>query len=783
MKKLDKRLIRLIKGSLGQVIAVSIIMIVGLMTYTAFKISALNLETTVIDYYRMTNFADMYIDGVSFTKSTIDGLKNKYGVSQAEGRIVRDIPMITDKDENITIRAISMDGNRPERINKVYLEEGTLPSYGESDGVVIRQFASARNISVGSYIKLQISGREYRVRITGIIESPEYIYAIKNEQTLLPNPKEFGVIFMDEEFLKKAFNTNNTYNQIVLKTQPSTNLDVLEDRMDRRLSSSGVKRIIKRENQLSNRMISEEIKQLKSMARIIPVLFLSISGLILFAMISRLIKKDRTTIGVMKALGYSRLQIIAHYIKFNLFIGLIGSSIGANLGMAMAGGMTKLYLQYFHIPILRSNYYIRYVFIAIALSSLFCIVSGLLGSLKILSIMPSESMRPPSPRIGKPIFLERIKWFWKRQPFSWKMVYKNIFRSKKRFAFILIGVSLSYGLILMTLYQFDTIFKIFLDHYGEFQTMDYSVAFSAPQNEDVTSEIKELVDVDNIEGFAEFPFEIESKWKSRVVNIIGLHENTKFYNIYDVKGRPITHIGDGILISENLSKSLDVDIGDRININTFLPYKQDIEIRVENIIKQGLGINGYMHIEVMQDRLLDSQLVTGVYIDSKDDIKGSLKGIKKVESVQSLQDLSDMFMQFLSMTYVSITIMIIFSGLLGFAVVYTSTVIGISERKREFSSLRVMGYRRKEIFNMILRENAVMSVFGILVGIPIGHTFIGGMKEAFSNDLYTISGSIQLKSYMVAGLLTVCFVVVAQLFMLRKIYKLNFIDALKNRVS
>ena len=783
MKKLNIRLARLIKNSYGQFIAVITVIAVGLLVYTAMKMAALNLESTLNEYYDITNFAHINTEVVKIPRSGVEDLKNKYGITNAQGRIVFDVPLkVEDENEKVTVRVISLPDS-DEKINDVYLVDGEEIKNKNKDILVVEQFAKARNIVVGDTLRVLINEKQYNLRVSGIVASPEYIYLIENEQTLLPLPDKFGVAFVGEEFARQSFGFGSSYNEIIMTVKDEDHINNTEDKLEKALKKYGVKKIIVKENQLSNKMISEEIKQLQKMSQIIPLLFLGVAALIIAVMISRMVKKDRIPIGVMKALGYSNGHIISHYTKYSLIIGIIGAIVGTSLGMFLARAMTKLYLQYFNIPILKVNFYYKYTINAIILSSLFCMAAGLWGGKKILKILPAESMRPEAPVSGKRILIEGIKILWTRLSFSWKMVMRNIFRSKKRFLFNLIGVSLSFGMIFITLYQLNAFFYIFETHYGDFQKMDYSINFSRPLNVSVVKDLTHIADIDHIEPKSEFPFEIINGWRSKVVNIIGVKRDTIFYEFKNIEKEKIKLPREGIVLTENLARTLDVGKGDRIIINTFIPHREDVKIEVKDVIEQSLGINAYMDIEKMNDILLDNELMTGVYLNSGDRVKEKLNNLKNITSLQSVEDLKNVFKQFLNLTYTSIGMLIIFSGILGFAVVYNTTVMDISERRLEFSSLRVMGFSRKEIFFMIIRENLVMTFFGILVGIPVGRMFVRGVQEAFSNDIFTLKAPIAINIYFFAAIFTVFFVVAAQLFTLRKIYKLDFIEALKSRIS
>jgi putative ABC transport system permease protein len=139
--------------------------------------------------------------------------------------------------------------------------------------------------------------------------------------------------------------------------------------------------------------------------------------------------------------------------------------------------------------------------------------------------------------------------------------------------------------------------------------------------------------------------------------------------------------------------------------------------------------------------------------------------------------------QYMTMTNLSVGFMVLFSGILGFCIVYNATIVSLGEREMEFSSLRVLGFSKLEIFYMIVRENNIITILGILLGIPVGNALAQSSSAAFSNDIYTIDMSPTVSALIMAGIYTVGFVLLAQLATYRKIKKLDFLQALKSRES
>lgn len=284
-----------------------------------------------------------------------------------------------------------------------------------------------------------------------------------------------------------------------------------------------------------------------------------------------------------------------------------------------------------------------------------------------------------------------------------------------------------------------------------------------------------------MEGRIEIPFEIENGKLSKNAVVIGVEKNTAFYGFHDLKGKRIHVPEEGILLSSNLANFLNVNTGDEILLSSIVS-DEDGYVKVAGIIKQTLGINGYMNINYLSETFLHKGIINGVYINSQDDVKSQLEEMKDI-NIQSQFDMRSAFEEFTTVTAASMGFMVLFSGLLGFIIVYSMTLMRINERTLEFSSLRVMGFSKKEIFSMLVRENMVMSFIGIIIGIPIGLWLVHYMGMTFTTDVYTMNEPVRLGNILIAIIMTIMFIVLGQLMTTLKIHKLDFIQSLKSRMS
>ena len=784
MRKLDVRLLRMVRHSKGQFVSVTVIVAVALCIYILFSITSTNLRNSVDYYYKITNISDLTIQLVKIPQGALENLQSIEGVRDVQGRVCVDVALeVEEEKERVKIRLISIPDNGGS-INKLYSEQKVSMKLEDNSSVILlEQFAKARNIKIGDVIYPRINGRIHSLKVSGIASSSEFVYLMENEQSLMPAPEKFGVAYTSEAFAQSVFGYRGSYNEVLVTTETDADIDDVIDRIEQKLDKYGVKKIIKLEDQLSNDVLEQELDGIEMLSSVLPVMFLTVAAIIISIMLSRIVNNDRMAIGVLKALGYGNRIVLSHYIKYALAIGLAGAILGIWGGMMLAGPISRYYTVFFNIPLAGVKIQYGYIFYGILLTCMFCTVSGLLGARRVIRIMPADSMRPEAPKSGKRTFIEKVTFFWKHVPFSWKMVIRNILRNKKRFAFLVLGLAMAYGINTVPLYMKDAMMSMFELQYGEYQKMDYTIQFNGPQNERIIVDLNNLIEVRRIEPRIEYPFELAKDWRKMTVSVIGVPRQTAFHKFIDMKDNVIILPESGIFITEAIAEKLNAKKGDTITIKSFIPGKDDIETKVTGIFKQYLGANAYMNIESMEELLLEEQLITGVSVAAQADLKDELKDVANISAVNSVDDMYRAFEEYMDLMLLAIGFYMLFGGVLGFALIYNSTIIGISERTMEFATLRIMGFDRKDVYGMICRENFVMGGIAIIVGIPLGAGMIKGMVESFSSDIMTLPYILKPEAFIQAAAATIIFVIIAQLATLRKIYNLNFIDALKSRIS
>jgi putative ABC transport system permease protein len=700
MKKLDLRLFRSIKNSKGQFISITVTIIVAIVIFISFSMVADKLGNSIDRYYEVTNFSDITARVSKIPASAIEDLLSIEGIEDVQGRIVADVPLrVEDPDEKVTVRLISVPPVE-DPINKIYTIKGEELGDNITQTSVLQQFFVGRDMEFGDIITPYIGGKTYPLQVVGEVGSPEYIYLMENEQSLLPDEKGFGVIYVPEEFARSSLGFQGSYNDIVIKVSEDhhTKIDSIVDQLEDELERYGVSSVIKREDQLSHSVMMQEVDSLGIMSTAMTVVFLFVAAVIISIMLSRLVRKDRMAIGVMKGLGYTDFQVLLHYVKYSILIGVMGSLIGIIISIPVSVSLVKVYIQYMNVPVLDTSMDPMYFVYGISLTTAFCVAAGLFGSRSVMSITPADAMRPEAPKAGKRIWLEGIKGIWRRISFSWKMVIRSISRTKRRAAFLVIGIALTYAITMMPIYM-ATIWNTLLDRqYGEMQKMDYSIEFTHPLSTNALLEIKQLTEIDEIEPKVEMPLQIKNGWKKKTVGTVAVPSDTLMYGFTDKDRNELKLPKEGIFLSDILAKGLGVKVGDHVEVKSFLPGIDEKQLEVKGIVEQYMGSNAYMDIEQMYRIIEDSGAATGAFVLTDAEISGDLKDIKNIRAVQSVGDMQEVMLEYMDMIIVSMGTMMLFGGVLGFAIVYNITTVSINERIMEFSSLRVMGFEKKQTY-------------------------------------------------------------------------------------
>lgn len=783
---LFKNLVRDIKKSKGQFVSILIIIVLGVMFYVGINTAFKNLAISSQKYYEDYRLADLWLDFYKAPLNVIEKLNDIPNVKMATGRIVQDAN-INISSENATLRFISLPNIKEAIVNDVVINSGRYFSEGESNQCLLEEeFLKANNLKIGDFIYPVINGDKVKMKVIGAVKSPEFVYTLKDSSQLIPDNKKFGIVYIKQSFAEAIFGYKGYINNISVLVSKGSDLKDVKTDIKRSLKNYGLQNIMDRDQQTSAMMLKEEIKQLQSMGGSFPIIFFIVAAVIIYIMMGRMVENQRVQIGVLKALGFTNIQVLVYYMCYSALVAVIGSVIGSILGTYMGLALTKLENQYFHLPLADMKIYLSLTLPASLLTLFFCLIAGYNACKLVFRIMPSEAMRTKSPDSGKMIIIERIKFIWNNINHVWRIILRNLFRYKKRALLTSLGIIFSSSILLVALSMGDSIDFMVEQQYKNIQNYDIKVNFSKIVSLSEIYELKNISHVTSVEPIFETGIEISNGWRNKNVGFTALINEPQMYRVQDKNNQIINVPQNGILISQKLADILGIKPNDNATIKFFSPGKDKKEVTVKGIIAQYVGLSAYASIESLDSILGETKIANSAVlkIDSSDfeeQVKSRLKDIKSVNSVESKADSRNSLVKNMEVSKSFINVLVLLAAVLLIAVLYNIATINIFERQRELATLKVLGFKDNEIKKLIFNENYIITIFGIILGLPLGIWLGNYLMSTSSTDSYSFPYVIETKTYIMTILLTLVFTFFTNLMLVKKIKVIDMIEVLKNK--
>ena len=790
MRSLHKKLFRAIREGWGQSLAVVMVVGSGIANYICLNSAYLDLSQTRDNYYRQERLADFELILERAPAASNFRLEDLPGVRQVRGRIIGEANLdIEGIDEPRTGRIVSMPPTHTPVINDIIMRSGKYFDEGAEDQVILSEkFATSNHIALGDRIDVTVKSKRYALRVVGTAISPEFVYLIRNVQELIPAPERFGVLWVPTAFAESCMDMKGSCNSFLGTLDNPDTAPAVLDAAEKLMKPFGVHAKVTRLDMISNRFLKDELHGLSVSARVVPVIFMSIAALILFVLLNRMVRNERTQIGLMKAYGYSDFAVAIHYIQYALILTLGGTIIGFVGGQLLSKLLVEaLYAEFYIFPNLRAHVYSEVVFKSTAIAAAAAIAGAVFAAAQAAAIHPAEAMRPEPPRTAHRIFLEAIPGLWRQISFICKMILRNIMRNRTRAAITAFGVSVSTALLLLAFFMLDALNYGLDFQFRRVQREDVRVSFVLEKGRDALYELAQLPGVRRAEPMLQYPFEVKAGWRKKELVVIGTRSTSEMQNLMDFKLRDVVLPPEGLVITDFLAKELGVQPGDVVTLKPLMgKVSKEQPVIIGQITEQFLGNSGYMDIDALSRLLGEGEVMNTALLRIEPEAAAFIKKeLKDVPGIAAVGFKEDAFASLRNTIGRNIRVqnwmVLFFAGVIACSVIYNVTAVSLAERQRELASLRVLGLSAQEVGGIIYNENFVLSVCGIILGIPMGRALCAGIVTAYSNDLFRLPFYIQPKSYALAAIFTVFFVIIANLLVRRRIQSLDLVEVLKER--
>ncbi|MGB6177690.1 FtsX-like permease family protein [Carnobacterium sp.] len=539
---------------------------------------------------------------------------------------------------------------------------------------------------------------------------------------------------------------------------------------------------------------SDNAERISAIAQVFPVFFFLIAALVCLTTMTRMVDEQRLQIGTLKALGYTNWDISKKFLVYASLASVVGTIVGLLIGYQVFPGVIfNAYGSLYNMPDIRITYYISYGLISFLIAILCTVASAYAATRVALQSNAATLMRPKAPKIGKRILLERIPFIWSRMGFIQKVTARNLFRYKQRMLMTVLGVAGCTALILTGFGLSDSIADISTLQYGKVMQYDAVVAFNADALKEEQKDYQELIDSEekithnmnvlqeaytisekgvNTQDVTVFVPEVKEELPDYIV--LNNRKSGEVYSLPD----------EGVIITEKLGSLFDLEIGDTITLKD--DNNKEVETTVKQIVENYAGhyvfmTNDYYRTLVEKRPEYNTQLLRYEGNEKFEDKLGSeLIAQPNVAAVSFVRQVSGAVDDTTASLAIVTLVLIISAGLLAFVVLYNLTNINVSERIRELSTIKVLGFYDKEVTTYIYRENIILTLMGIVVGSGLGallHSFVLKTAEI---DMLMFSPDIQLSSYLYSGLLTLLFSGILMFAMHVKLKNIDMIEALKS---
>lgn len=547
------------------------------------------------------------------------------------------------------------------------------------------------------------------------------------------------------------------------------------------------------------------VHNIKVLSNIFPVIFFLVAALVCLTTMSRMVEEERTQMGTMKAIGYSSIAIATKYILYALFASVVGSALGIVIGVyALPYAVFKAYSIMFTMPSLSLSFPVVYILLGMAISLLTTLLAAGIACARELRVHPASLMRPKAPKPGKRVLLEKIPFIWKHISFTGKVTVRNLFRRKVRFLMTVIGIGGCTALVLASIGLYSSVHDIMPKQYGDDGIAAYDVQIVFADNQTDDSAMMELLHDDSritdlmLSSVQSVTGGSDRIDKTQDVYLFVPKDCAKLSSLIHLQnrstGETLTLDDSGAIITESFAKDTDTQIGDSVWIingdgeQFSIPVAGITENYAFNYIYLSENLYQYIFQEpvtynyaigTVDPSILTDEQTKNVTATKKSQFTTDLMAYDSINAVAFTSDTVDTLNEVINVLSMIIAIFIVAAGLLAFIVLYNLSNINISERQRELATIKVLGFHDKEVSAYIYRENVVLTIIGILLGLLLG-VFVHKLLIIYcAVDTVMYVQTLRWYSFVIAAAMTTVFAVIVNFLMHKKMQKIDMVESLK----
>ncbi|HEU4697842.1 MAG TPA: ABC transporter permease [Gemmatimonadales bacterium] len=786
VRALERKLLRDLWQMKGQVLTVALVVACGITAFVGMRSTYASLERSRATYYAHYRFGDVFAHLRRAPDAVAPRLEALPGVARVYTRVVDyvRIPFEGDPQPPVaTLVTLPPDGVAP--LNDLRLERGRLPEAGRpGEALLLRSFAERHGLGPGDTLPVVIKGVRHVLRIVGLANAPEFIYPIQ-PGSLTFDEERAAVLWMERAAIAPALDMEGAFNDVVVRLAPDASGAAVIAALDRVLEPYGSLGAVDRSRQLSDYALSGELEQLRSFATSTPLIFLTVSAFLLNVVLGRLVQLQRGQIATLKAVGYADLEIGLHYLAFVSVVVLLGTALGVALGVWFGRALTGLYGEIFHLPVLA--YRLQPGIVAVsALASLAAAAVGALASAwRVVRLPPAEAMQPPAPAVYRPLLVERLG-LQRLVPQAWRMVIRELERRPLRTVLSIFAIAIATGTVVLGRFAEDSVSYLLDLQFGVAAREQLDVAFTDPLPERAARELAHLPGVLRVEGMRSVPVRMAADARHRDVVLLGYAEGAELRRVLDQRGRVVPLETDGVVLTTKLAEILRVAPGDSVAVRVLEGERRQVRLPVTGLVDEMFGLQGHLRLAALNRLLQEDPTISGAQLRiepaREPDVRRRLGLLPRVASVTSqAAERRHIERQMAEAQMVRMVVITCFAAAITVGVVYNNARIAVSMRSRELATLRVLGFSRAEVSQILLGELGMQVLLAILPGMVLGHWLTWLVTSSIDPERYRWPVVIGPASYAFATIVVLVAGTLSALLVRRHLDRLDLIGVLKTR--
>ena len=785
---LRRKMIRDIRQNLSQFITILLMVFIGIMAYSGIESYMEGMKETANNFYGDYNLQDLNVMG-ELSEENINTIKEISNVKNAEGKL--NVNGVLENDDDITI---SMNFIEENKISKFYIVDGENFNKDTKGIWLDNFFAEENNLKIGDTLKIKYDGYVFEEKIVGLINVPDHVYDVKDESQLYPDHKTFGFAYAssnelegliknqvmkeanltDESTFNQVFSDFNykdyiKYNYIMVDLDNKEKFNEVKNSIEEKIDNVAV---IDIEDTASYKQYQGEIEEGETYIGVFSGLFLFIALLSVVTTMNRVVKKQRLQIGTLKALGFKQRKIVLHYISYSFWISIVAALLGLVAGRYFIGSLfIGLEMSFFEIPngmpIIKNDSYVVAVLVVLCVSFV-----TYLSTRKILKEKTADTLRNEIPSVKSKSLNITTTGIFKKMSFNTKWNIRDMFRNKARTITGIVGITACAMLIVCSLGMLDSM-NYFIDlQFNRIFNFEYKLSLKS----DISTEnLKELTDKYGDNTSQSIYIEIKDNDGNIESNNIFVTDSKDYVRFVDNKDRFISVDNDeGVYVTYKLAKTKGYKIGDEIlwHISGNNKYYTS---KIVGFNKDPQNQNVTMtrkYLESLDIEYKPDSLYTNVDLSENKDIAG----VTVISNIDKLKEGMDGMLETMKTMLVLIIVIAI---ILGSVIIYNLGILSYTEKQYQFATLKGLGFKDKQIQKIFIRQNNIVSVISIILGLPAGFYLTDWLFKTAIEEHYDFGAHINLVSYVLAAIETFVISYVVSKILAKKIRKIDMVTSLK----